>query len=264
MLKKILCLSILFVFILNGCTKNKDDLYKSIIKKDNIVVGISFDSKPFGFKDKDGQIKGLEADLAREIADRLLGSKHKIVFKDITTQERINAAKSGNVDMVISTMTITPQRKKLVYFSDPYFVAGQVICVRKDSKIDSLYDLINKRVIVILGTTGEKNIKRFAPNALIQGYSSNSEAINAFKQGYGEAITTDDALLQGLVLENNDYIILPERLTKEPYGIAFRKSKQTKALKKSINNIINDMKQDGTLGNIEEKWGVIIENEIPE
>lgn len=262
MLKKIFYFLIFLAFIISGCTKNKEDLYESIMKKDNITVGISFDSKPFGFKDSDGQIKGLEADLAREIADRLLGSRGKIVFKDITTQERINAASSGIVDMVISTMTITPQRKKMVDFSDPYFVAGQVICVRKDSKIDSLYDLINKRVIVILGTTGEKNIKRFAPNALIQGYSSNSEAINAFKEGYGEAITTDDALLQGLVLENNDYIILPERLTKEPYGIAFRKAKQTKALKKNINNIINDMKKDGTLGNIEDKWGVIIENEI--
>lgn len=261
MLKKILFLSILlFVVVLSGCAK-KDDLYGSILKKGRIIVGISFDSKPFGFKDSDGQIKGLEADLAREIAGRLLGSKDKVVFKNITSQERINAAKSGNVDMVISTMTITPQRKKIVNFSDPYFVAGQVICVRKDSKIDSLYDLINKRVIVILGTTGEKNIRRFAPNALIQSYSSNSEAIEAFKSGFGEAITTDDALLQGLAMENEDYIILPEKLTKEPYGIAFRKARQTNALKKNINNVINEMKQDGTLSTLEDKWGITIENE---
>lgn len=262
MIKKILFLSILFsIIILSSCTKNKDDLYESILKKDKIIVGISFDSKPFGFKDSDGQIKGLEADLSREIAGRLLGSKDKVVFKDITAQERINAAKSGNVDMVISTMTITPQRKKIVDFSEPYFVAGQVICVRKDSKIDSLYDLINKRVIVILGTTGEKNIKRFAPNALIQGYANNSDAIDAFKSGLGEAITTDDALLQGLVMENEDYIILPEKLTKEPYGIAFKKARQTNVFKKNINNILNDMKQDGTLSNLEDKWGIDIESE---
>ncbi len=62
----------------------------------------------------------------------------------------------------------------------------------------------------------------------------------AFKNDEGDAITTDDSLLQGLVMENNDYIILPNRLTKEPYGIAFKKSGQTKNLKNIINEIINE------------------------
>lgn len=260
MFRKISCLLILMfiAFASSGFAKknNKTDLYESVMQKGNIIVGISFDSKPFGFKDSDGQIKGMEADLAREIANRLLGSKNKVIFKNITPQDRINAAMSGNIDMVISTMTITSQRKKLVDFSDPYFIAGQVICVRKDGKIDSLNDLINKRVIVILGTTGEKNIKRFAPNALIQGYDNNAGAINAFKSGSDDAITTDDALLQELVMGNNNYTILPNRLTKEPYGIAFKKSRQTNSLKKKINEIIKEIKVDGTLEAIKEKWGL--------
>jgi len=258
MFKKIFCMLILSVFVLCGCTEKnkKTDLYEYILKKDKIVVGISYNSKPFGFKDSDGQIKGVEADLAREIAKRLLGSKNKVVFKNITPQDRIKAAMSDDVDIVISTMTITNQRKKLVNFSDPYFVAGQVICVKKDRKIDSLYDLINKRVIVILGTTGEQNIRRFAPNALIQGYADNSEAINAFKQGSDDAITTDDSLLQGLVMDNKEYVILPERLTEEPYGIAFKKAKNANYFKQTINGIINEIKHDGTLENIKDKWGI--------
>jgi len=256
MFKKLFCLLMLITFVACGCTENpnKIDRYKSIIKNDKLVVGISFDSKPFGFKDSDGQIKGLEVDFAKEIAKRILGDENKVVFKNITSQDRVNAAMSGDVDMVISTMTITPQRKRFVYFSSPYFVAGQVICVRKDSKIDSIYDLLNKRVIVELGTTGEKNIKQFAPNALIQGYANNSDAINAFINNEGDAITTDDSLLQGLVMDNNNYIILPKRLTKEPYGIAFKKSKQTKFLKKKVDEIINEIKSDGTLQAIKDKW----------
>lgn len=260
MLRKVFWLSalILIVFVSSGFTKknNNTNLYEYIIQKDKIIVGISFDSKPFGFKDSDGQIKGMEADLAREIANRILGSKNKVVFKNVAPQDRINAAMSGDVDMVISTMTITPQRKKHVDFSVPYFVTGQVICVRKDSKISSLDDLINKRVIVILGTTGEKNIKRFAPNALIQGYTDNTEAINAFKKGSDDAITTDDSLLEGLAMGNSNYIILPKRLTKEPYGIAFRKSRQTNSFKHNINEIIKEIKLDGTLETIKDKWGI--------
>ena len=183
MLKKLFCLIILIVFASIGCASakesNKTDLYQSIIKRDKIIVGISFDSKPFGFKDSDGKIKGMEVDLAREVAKRILGDENKLIFKKVTSQDRIKLANSGEVDMVISTLTITPQRNKLVNFSTPYFVAGQVICVRKNSKIDSVDDLLNKKVIVELGITGEKNIKRFAPNALIQAYGNNSDAINA-------------------------------------------------------------------------------------
>ncbi len=256
MLRKVFWLLILIVFVSSGCAEksNNSDLYESIIQKDNIIVGISLDSKPFGFKEPDGQIKGMEADLAREIADRILGSKNKVEFKNITSRDRIKAAMSDEVDVVISTMTITPERKKFVNFSVPYFVAGQAICTKKDNKIDSIYDLINKRIIVILGTTGEENIKRFVPNVLIQGYVNNSDAINAFKSGLGDAITTDDSLLQGLVLENSDYILLPKRLTKEPYGIAFRKSKRTNSFRRKINEIIDEMKIDGTLQNIKDKW----------
>lgn len=258
MLKKIFWLLILTVFVFSGCSpKGKEiDLYDSIVQRGKLTVGISFDSKPFGFKDSDGQIKGLEVDLAKEIAKRILGSENKVEFKNVTSQDRIKSITSGNVDMVISTMTITPERKKLVTFSEPYFVAGQAICVKKNSKIDSHTDLINKRVIVILGTTGEKNIKRLAPNALIQGYIKNSDAISAFKTGSGDAITTDDSLLQGLVIDNGNYVILPDRLTKEPYGIAFKKDGQTKVLKQNINKIINEIKYNGILQAIKENWGI--------
>lgn len=263
MSKKLLLLLMLIVFIFCGCVQksSKYDLYEYIVKNGKIIVGISFDSKPFGFKDKDGQIKGIEADLAREIAQRILGDKNKVIFRNVASQDRINALKSGYVDMVISTMTITPQRKRLVNFSDPYFIAGQAIAVRKDSKINSHYDLINKRVIVELGTTGERNIKRFIPNALIQGYDNNSEAIEAFKNNsYIDAITTDDSLLQGLVMENSNYMILPQRLTQEPYGIAFKKSQLTQSLRNKINEIIHEIKIDGTLQQIKDKWGITLQN----
>lgn len=261
MLRKILYLLALILIVFTSIAfaqniNNKTDLYEAIVQRGKMIVGISFDSKPFGFVDKDGTIKGMEVDFAKEIAGRILGDRSKIQFKNINSEDRIHAVSSGDVDMVISTMTITPQRKKVVDFSSPYFVAGQVICVKRDSKIDSLDDLMNKRIIVILGTTGEKNIKRFAPNALIRGYVNNSEAINAFKNSTDGAITTDDSLLQGLVMENTNYMILPRRLTKEPYGIAFKKSKQTKFLRRNVNRVINEIEFDGTLGAIKDKWGI--------
>lgn len=258
MYRKVALFLILIVFVISGCTKdfNKTDLYKSIINKNKLTVGVAFDAKPFSFKDVDGQVKGVEADIAREIAKRILGSEKKISFKHITPKDRIKSVNSGDVDMVISTMTITPKRKKLVEFSKPYFVAGQAICVKKSSDIDSYHDLINKNVIVILGTTGENNLRSLVPNAFIQGYVNNSDAFKAFKMSGNDAISTDDSLLFGLVLENNNYKLLPVRLSKEPYGIAFKKSKDAASLKKEVNKILNDMKEDGSLETIKENWGI--------
>lgn len=257
MFKKTFWLLILIALAACGCGgKIKNNLYDKIVERDKLIVGVSFDSKPFSFMDEKGEIRGMEADLAREIAKRILGNKDKVIFKDLTPQDRMKAVMAGDVDMVISTMTITPQRSRMISFSSPYYVAGQAICVKKDSDIDSHYDLINKRIIVILGTTGEKNIKKFAPNALFQGYSTNSEAIEAFKTGIDDAITTDDSLLQGLTTENKDYIILPERLTREPYGIAFEKSGKTKDFQEAVNEFIKEMKFDGTLKNLKDKWGI--------
>ncbi len=258
MFKKICLLFILLVVITSGCNKNesKSDLYSSILKKGHLTVGISYDAKPFSFKDSDGKIKGVDADIAREIARRILGSEQKVVFTHIAPQNRSKAVSNGDVDMVISSMTITPDRKKIVEFSDPYFVAGQAICVKKDSNIDSYDDLNNKNVVVVLGTTGETNLRDFAPNAIIQGYVDNADAFNAFRKGGYDAVTTDDSLLLGFVMDNQDYKILPGRLTTEPYGIALKKSKDTMTFKKALNDIISKIKFDGTLQTIKDKWNV--------
>lgn len=257
MLKKSWLLLIFVVLILSGCSKKEDknDLYQSIMKKGNLTVAISFDSKPFGFKDSNGQIKGIEADLAREIARRMFGSDKKVIFVNVSPRERIQSITSGKADMVMSTMTITPEREKIVNFSDPYFIAGQAICVKKTSDIDSYQDLNNKNVVVILGTTGEANIRNLEPNAIIQGYINNADAFNAFENPGVDAIITDDSLLFGLIIKNDNYKLLPERLSKEPYGIAFKKS-NTSSFKKQINKILNDLKKDGTLETIKENWGV--------
>lgn len=258
MSKKIFVMLFLIMTFACGCAKKNEgpDLYDSIRKRDELVVGMTFDSKPFSYIDSDGRAKGVEVDLVREIANRMLGSKDKVVFKKLIPQERIKAANYDDIDIVISAITINRARKKIVEFSEPYFIAGQVVCVKKDSDIKSIKDLINKKVVVLLGTTGEESIERFAPNALIWGFVDTEEAIDEFKSSPVDAIITDDSLLRGLAMENGEYMLLPKRLTEEPYGIAFEKSSQSKKFKKELNKIIKEMKDDGTIFTIEEEWNL--------
>ena len=125
-MKKLLVYILFFSgLIFSGCGKqDNQDLYQTILQKGKIVVGTSFDSKPFSYMDASGYVQGFEADLGREITKRILGKESNIEFRNVTSQDRIKAVASEDVDIVISTMTITPQRKREVNFSKPYFTAG--------------------------------------------------------------------------------------------------------------------------------------------
>lgn len=257
-LKKILLMLLVVCFFLVGCAPKEvnEDIYQKIQNRGRIVVGIQYDAKPFGFVDKDGTLKGVDVDVAREVAKRIFGSPSKVEFKQVTPSTRIQAITTGDVDMVIATMSITPQRLQIIDFSTPYYMAGQAIVVPTNSKITSVNSLNNKRVIVVLGTTGERNLRYFAPSSIMQGYMNYQDAFRAFKLGHTDAMTSDDALLLGFVMDNKGYKILPKRLTEEPYGIAFEKSDNALALKNNLNRIIDDMRSDGTLNKIEDKWGI--------
>ena len=78
---------------------------------------------------------------------------------------RIPLLKNGNIDAILATMTITPDRKKQVTFSEPYFTAGQSLLVKDDSTIKNIKDLNGKTALAVKGTTAVDNVKKFAPKA---------------------------------------------------------------------------------------------------
>ena len=92
-------------------------------ERDVLIVGVKEDSKPFGFRSKTtGNIEGFDVDIARQIAKEILGEERKIKLVPVTPATRIESVTSGSVDMVIATMSITPQRQYLVDFSSPYYI----------------------------------------------------------------------------------------------------------------------------------------------
>ena len=75
--------------------------------------------------------------------------------------------KNENIDAVLAAMTITPERKKQIDFSDPYFYAGQSLLVKDDSTIKSIKDMNGKTALAVKGTTAVANVKKFAPKAKV-------------------------------------------------------------------------------------------------
>lgn len=262
MKKSLLILVIVFVSIfLLGlisilCFKPKTQptLMENILKRDKIIVGVKYDSKPFGFKDKNGVLLGFDVDLAKKIAQNILGDENKVEFVEVTPSSRILTLTSGSVDMIIATMSITPHRQNVVNFSIPYYVAGEALMTPVGSDIGGLTDLRDKRVIVVLGTTAEKNIKQLVPSSIIKGYKTDYEAFEALKSGRGDALVNDDTILAGLISNDSNFKILSKRYTQEPYAIAFRQDEESDSLRININHILEHMQKSGELNRLKNKW----------
>jgi aspartate/glutamate/glutamine transport system substrate-binding protein len=239
-------------------TQGKDRL--SVIKdRGKLIAGVKFDSKPFGFLDEKGNVVGYDIDLMREIAKRLLGHEGAVEFKQVLSSTRVFDINSGQVDLVAATMTITPEREEIIDFSDPYFVAGQAVMVPVQSPVQSLGDLAEKKTLFVIGATSEANMKGKQPQTKLVGFKTSLDAFSALKAGRGDAFTTDDTILAGLMQGNCDFRLLKERLSSEPYGLGFKQdpeSNTTKTLREKINTILATLKKEGTLDKIQKKWVV--------
>ncbi|MDD3149707.1 MAG: glutamate ABC transporter substrate-binding protein [Candidatus Gastranaerophilales bacterium] len=251
----LLMIGITLFSALTACKSESQKTQLEQVRENNkIVVGVKYDSKPFGFIDQDQQLKGFDIDLSREIAKRILGDEKTVEFKQVTSSNRIFALTSNGVDFVAATMTINDKRERVVNFSQPYHVAGQAIMVPKNSIIANVKDLNGKNVGVVLGSTSERNLRNMAPRAFVKGYRTYTDAFSALKTGRIDALTTDDTILTGFLYEDDNFKILNHRYTKEPYGLAFRKSEDSISFQDIVNAALEDIKADGTLKKLQNKW----------
>ena len=243
-----------YLFVLKPERYIETDLYEDILSRGFIKIGINTDSKPFGFIDEKGQVQGYDADLGRFIAQYIVKNPKQVKFIPVTPSNRMLKASTGEVDIVIATMTITPQREEIIDFSIPYDSAGQAVLVKSSSKITSIGDLSGQNVGVIWGTTAEKNLQNLVPTAHIIGFRGYKEAYKALKAGKINAITSDDSLLSRFAIEDGEVKLLPKRYSREPYGIGFKKGKTSAKLKENIDFAINDMKQKNVINRLHKKW----------
>lgn len=260
MYKKIISLLILIIFVCCGCTNRQDEPLtndlNNIIKRDKLIVGVKTDTYPFGYMDKKGHFAGYDAALSRLIARGILGSDKKVKFVPVTASDRMMKLYSGDIDMIVATMSITPKRQEILDFSNPYYTAGQAVLVKKGSKIKTLRDLNGKRAIIVFGSTSERSLRAAVPNVGIRGYKTYTEAFTALKNGKADAIVSDDTILLGLALKDDSVELLPKRYSKEPYAVAFRKGSESKDLIKAVNNVIDLETRNGNLKKIQESFGI--------
>lgn len=257
-MKKIVLALLFLCLICCSCGKKSvinDDL-TTITQRDRLIVGIRNDAPPFGFKDKNGFTVGYDADLARLIAKGILGDEKKVEFVPVTASNRIMKLNSGEVDCLIATMSITTQRQQFLNFSTPYYMAGQAILVRSSSKATSLRDFTGKKLIIVFGSTSEKNLRSNVPEVTVIGYKTYNDAYNALKNGKADGIVADDTVLLGFSTNDKSVKLLPKRYSKEPYAVVFRKDDDSINFTNKVNYIVENLQSTGRLNRLQEKWKI--------
>jgi glutamate transport system substrate-binding protein len=182
-----------------------------------ITIGVKFDVPPFGVENpQTGEVEGFDVDLGTYIADRL---GVEPVFREATSDNRIPLLVDGTIDLILSTMTITEERDLEIDFSEPYYVANGDVLVPGDSNIQTLDDLGGNRVCTALGSTYADTIEQEAPQADLRLVDLYSECFDQVQTGAVDAVSTDNVILTGMVIQDDSLELLGLDYTTEPYGV---------------------------------------------
>jgi putative glutamine transport system substrate-binding protein len=222
--------------------------------KGSIIAGVSFDIPGMGYKDPDtGRIEGFEADLARALGEKILGPAGRVDFQQVTDEKRVEALQSDRVDMVLSQLTITPDRAAEVDFSVPYLVTGEGLLVRKGGGIAGLEDLAGRHIAVTAGSVSLRRMRASLPElpgATLVITPLGLDGLKALENGTADAVSNDLVNLTMLrqasgEADRLEIIDIRARFDPKPFGVAVRKGRQS--LIDLLNPAIEALKASGEI-----------------
>lgn len=151
----------------------------------------------------DNSIRGFDAGLYELLTRYILGDESKYELTQVDSSTRESVLQSGQVDAVFATYSITDARKEVISFAGPYYTSQQAILVKAgNTDIAGVDDLADKTVATQSGSTGPDILAEFAPDAIVQEFSTDQEARAALEQGRVDAYVTDYTLLLNAIVKN--------------------------------------------------------------
>jgi polar amino acid transport system substrate-binding protein len=236
-----------------GAAAARADVLDDIKKKGVLTVGTKADYRPFGYLDPSGKIVGFEPDLAADVAKRL-GVKLELV--PVVASNRIQFLQQGKIDLMIATMSDTPERRKTVDIVDPdYYASGTNIMAKKSDKFTSWEQLKGKKVCLIQGSFYNKELQE---KYGIEGvaFPGTAEAYSALRNGNCVAFAYDDTAITGELQkpEWSDYDMPLQSILVQPWGLAVKTGE--KAFADFMAKTIADWHKTGFVEQLEKKYGI--------
>ncbi len=238
----------------------EDPAVKAILNRGKLLVGVKADVPKFGYQELGGAFEGLEIDLAKAIAKKILGDENAVEFTAVTAATRGPLLDTGELDMVIATFTIKPERILQYEFSKPYFVDAIGLLVKADSGITGFADLNGKKIGVAQSATTKDALNAAAGEA---GYTMEflefptyPDIKAALDSGRVDCFSVDKAILMGYV--DDTVTLLPDSFASQPYGVAIKKGNLE--LLAAVDGVINELRAAGTMDEMVANWGLVAVN----
>lgn len=224
-----------------------------IVERGQLVVGVGQNTYLFGYRDLEtGDLGGFDVALAREIAGVLLGDPDRVMFRALSSAERIPAVVDRDVDLVIRTMTMDCVRWREVAFSTEYFTAGQRVLVEVGSAVAGIEDLGGEKVCAVEGSTSLRNLAAIPGGPVPVSATNWTDCLVLLHQRQVAAISTDDTVLAGLAAQDPTVHVVGESFSHEPYGIAIHPDELE--LVRYVNAVLELLRADGTWQALFDRW----------
>lgn len=212
-------------------------------------MGTNATFPPYEYVDENNEVAGIDADIAAAIADKL-GMELEIT--DMAFDSLIPALQSDTIDIVLAGMTVDPERAESVNFTDSYATGVQVIIVPEDSDIASPDDLEGKNIGVQTGTTGDLQCTDAYGQEFVKQFDNGPLAVAALLNGQIDCVVIDNEPAKNYVAANEGLKILDTAFANEDYAAAL--AKEDTELYEQVNTAIQELKEDGTIASIIEKY----------
>ena len=231
----------------------QDNSLQNVLDKGTLVLGLDDSFPPMGFRDENNELTGYDIEIATEVANRM-GVELKLQPIEWSTKEM--ELNTGSVDCLWNGLSIDDERKQAMDLSEPYMTNRMVLVVLNDSEYTDQASLAGKTIGVQNGSTAEKILEESDFSKTIGntiGFKDNVTAFMELETKGIDAIFMDEVVANyAITSQNKDFKVLEDGLTEEEYAVGFKKGNT--ALKNEVQKYIDEMKADGTMTQISEKW----------
>lgn len=273
-LKKVLSLVLVIIMTLaffSGCSKKVDNpapttagqtsspaksdsaaalLPANIKSAGKITIGLDDAYPPMEYRDENNKLVGFDIDFGNAIGEKL---GVKIEWVSTAWDGILPSLKANKFDMILSSLSITDERKKEIAFSEPYIKGGPIVITLKgNTSVKSNDDLKGKVVGTQLGSTGDDAASAVNGIKELKKYDKITEALQELSNKRVDAVVADDQVGMYYIGLDSEKYAEAYKMAEEPFGIGFRQSDT--ALRDAVQKAINDLKTDGTLSKISLKW----------
>ncbi len=238
--KLLIFITLILAFFFTGCEDKQKTEEKKVIK-----VGMELAYPPFEMSDKNGNPQGVSVDFAKKLGEYL---EADVIIENTAWAGLIPSLKTGKIDLIISSMTITDERKKSIDFSIPYAQSSLAILANNNSNVQSITDLDvkGKKVAVKKGSTGHVYATKNLKNAEVLVFDKENACVLEVVQGKADGFLYDQLTIYKNYIQHKDTtvaLLKPFQKDFEYWGVALR---QNDPLKEKVNEFIKKAKADGT------------------